>query len=161
MRSSSITHPSLSEPTKVQALTATGLSSSAIRVRWSSPECPYGVITSYTVFYRQTDTPQTGNIVSTPDYTAMTVESSVEEYVIDGKLPYKNFSIHVQAVNDDNERGVVLLGAIEEEVLNRTHSDVGPAPVPDPLPTDTPGPSASQIVITIGDPRDIDTGRVM
>ena len=145
----------------MQTLSATGLSSSAIRVRWSSPECPYGVITNYTVFYRQTDTPQTGDIVSTPDYTAMTVESSVEEYVIDGQDPYKNFSIHVQAVNNDNERGVVLLGAIEEEVLNRTHSDVGPAPTLETPTIPTPGPSASQIVITIGDPRDIDTGRVM
>ena len=118
----------LSEPTKVQTLTANALSSSAIRVRWSSPECPYGVITNYRVFYRQADTPQTGDIDST-GYTAMTVGSSVEEYVISGLTPFKNYTIHVQAVNGVSGRGVVLLGAIEEEILERTLSDVETPPM--------------------------------
>ena len=97
-------------------------------MRWSSPECPYGVITNYTVFYRQADTPQTGDIDST-GYTAMTVGSSVEEYVISGLTPFKNYTIHVQAVNGVNGKGVVLLGAIEEEILERTLSDVDTPPM--------------------------------
>ena len=102
-------------PLSVTELVAEVLSSSSIRVRWSSPECPYGVITNYTVFYRQADTPQTGDIDST-GYITDTVDSSVEEYVISGLASYIYYAIHVQAVNG----GGTLPGEITLEVVKRT-----------------------------------------
>ena len=91
------------------------LNTSAIRVRWSSPECPYGVVTSYTVFYRQADTPQTGDINS-DGYITDTVDSSVEEYVLSGLTVFTN-SIHVQAIN---AAGIPSAGEITQEVVERT-----------------------------------------
>lgn len=77
-------------------------------------------------------------------------------------IPYKNYTVHVQAVVTPHlAMQSELLGAIEEERLIQTHS----APDPD-IPTPavevaTVNPTSDSIQILIGDPKQIDTGRVM
>ena len=68
------------------------------------------------MFYRQADTPQTGDISST-GYITDTVDSSVEEYVISGLTVFTNYAIHVQAIN---AAGVPSAGEITQEVVERT-----------------------------------------
>ena len=146
------------DPNEIQNFEAAAASSSTIRVTWSPPQCPYGVISEYRVYYRRSNVAQTGDI-SSGGYMTKTVRGSDRlEYIITGLDPYVNHAIHVQAVV-----GGSLQGKIEQELLVRTRSDVDPdfVDVMAPLPTDAPGPTTSRITISIRDPRDIDTGRVM
>ena len=91
---------------------------SVLRVSWTSPECPYGVLDRYILYYRQADAPQTTPITS-DGYTSVTVTSTTLQYSISGLLPITNYAIHVQAVVLDRE-GHDLLGVIDEEQLVQT-----------------------------------------
>ena len=142
------------EPSAVLNLVATALESTSIRVSWSSPQCPNGIINQYQVYYRESDTIQTVPI-SSIGYDFFIVESL--EYNITDLIPFRNYSIHVQAVVNSN-----LLGWIEKEVLTQTLSDVD-VDIPAVHPTTSPidSPSQSQVTYLIGDPAQIDTGRVV
>ena len=146
--------PNSVAPSSVTELETQALNTSAIRVSWSSPECPYGGITNYTVFYREADTPQTGNISSTGYTYNMTVE---EEYVISGLTVFTNYAIHVQAINEDGDPPD---GEITLEVVERTHSSTDMPPTVASNAT-TESPSSREVTYLIGDPLDITTGRVM
>ena len=148
-------------------MTATAINSSIIRVSWANPQCPYGSISRYIVYYRKENMAQSTNISSigyessdtTPD-----VDSNTQLYDISGLPPYTNYSIHVQAVvTPILESGPDLFGRIEMEVVQRTHGAADPDNVPMASPTTTPisPPILTEIVHLIGDPRDIVTGRVM
>lgn len=77
------------------------------------------------------------------------------EYVISGLTPFKNYAIHVQAmVGNDG-------GEIELEVLERTQSTTDDVPTAPPTDAPTESPSSNTLTYLIGDPQDIDTGRVM
>ena len=79
------------------------------------------------------------------------------EYNITDLIPFRNYAIHVQAGLESN-----IMGQIEVEVLTRTLSDVDvDIPVAPPTNSPTNSPSQSQITYLIGDPTQIDTGRVM
>lgn len=86
--------------------------------------------------------------------------STRHQYEIEGLTPYKNYTVHVQAVvtpylgTDQSD----LIGAIEEERLARTRS----APDLDAfMLASTKDPTSGSIEIQIRDPKLIDTGRVM
>ena len=128
-------------------LLATALKSTSIRVSWSSPQYPNGIINQYRVYYRQFDTTRIGIVES--------LESL--EYNITNLLPFRNYSILVQAVVNSN-----ILGQIEEKVLIQTLSDVDvDIPIAPPTNSPTDSPSKSQVTYLIGDPMQIDTGRVV
>ena len=79
------------------------------------------------------------------------------EYNITNLLPFRNYSILVQAVVNSN-----ILGQIEEKVLIQTLSDVDvDIPIAPPTNSPTDSPSKSQVTYLIGDPMQIDTGRVV
>ena len=142
------------EPSAVLNLVATALESTSIGVSWNSPQCPNGIINQYQVYYRQSDTTQTVPI-SSIGYDFIIVGSL--EYNITDLIPFRNYSIHVQAVVNFN-----ILGRIEKEVLTQTLSDVD-VDIPNARPTTSPtdSPSQSQVTYLIGDPTQIDTGRVV
>ncbi len=79
------------------------------------------------------------------------------EATIGNLLPYRNYTIYVQAISS-----VGLQGELISEVLQRTNSSV-PASLPTPPPPDTPTSptTTATISVQIADPRAIDTGRVM
>ena len=116
--------------------------------------CPNGMIDRYLVHYRQSDTLQSVpiNSISYQSLTVVLLEKNITDL-----LPFTNYAIHVQAIVSSG-----ILGNIEQEVLIRTLSD-GDVDVPTPLPTTSPtkSPSKDQITYLIGDPTQIDTGRVM
>ena len=142
------------EPSAVLNLVATALESTSIRVSWSSPQCPNGIINRYQVYYRQSDTTQIVPINSTV-YDSFIVGSL--EYNITDLIPFRNYAIHVQAVLESN-----MMGQIEVEVLTRTLSDVDvDIPVAPPTTSPIDSPSQSQVTYLIGDPAQIDTGRVV
>ena len=131
---------------------------------WTSPECPYGVINRYIVYYRKSDTIQTGVITNT-GYTTKTVDFpppmqiSDLDYALEitDLLAYTNYTVHVQAIIRGNtpQRS----GRVELELLNRTRSSVDDPPLVGSGPTQSP--TSSNIVIRIGDPSQIDTGKVV
>ena len=93
----------------------------------------------------------------TPD-----ADSNTQLYDISGLPPYTNYSIHVQAVVTPTlEGGPDLFERIEMEVVQRTHGAADPENVPTATITPTSPPTLTEIVHLIGDPQDIDTGRVM
>ena len=108
---------------------ATAISDSTFRVTWTNPECPYGVINRYIVFYRISDTVQTPPI-SSDGYSLLTYDFDLNADTtmrysqdISNLPPYTNYSIHVQAVirRDGQE---ALLGRVQEEVLVQTSSEI-------------------------------------
>ena len=110
------------------------------------------------MFYRQADTPQTGDINST-GYNTDTVDSSVEEYVISSTIElavtvFTNYAIHVQA------NSAAGAGEITQEVVERTHSSTDTPPTAASNAT-TESPSSREVTYLIGNPLDITTGRVM
>ena len=132
------------------------INSSELMVSWTSPECPYGVLDRYIVYYRKADTPQT-----TPNNSVnVNVRSTTLQYNIPGLPPYTNYTVNVQAVVLDRN-GQDLLGVINEEQRVRTLSASGPPPTPGPTLEPTDPPTSREIVIHIGPPSDIDTGKVM
>lgn len=145
-------------PNAIQDLVVDSPNSSTIRVTWSPPECPYGVISGYRVYNRSSDVVQTG-VISSAGYTVRTVGSEMLGYTITGLTPYVNHTIHVQAVVRGREGSI--FGNIDQELLVRTLSDIDRDFEPAPPSIDVPGPSSSQITISIRDPREINTGRVM
>ena len=116
--------------------------------------CPNGMIDRYLVHYRQSDILQSVpiNSMSYQNFSVVLLEQNITDL-----LPFKNYAIHVQARVSSG-----ILGDIETEVLIRTLSD-GNVDVPTPLPTTSPTdpPSQSQVTYLIGDPTQIDSGRVM
>ena len=144
-------------PGGVSNLNVVPVSSTALSVSWSSPECPYGVISSYIVYYRQSDTPQTG-VISSEGYTRVS-DITTLQYDITGLTPFTHYAVHVQAVVMGESP---LDGDVLFEDVDRTHSAVPFAPptVP-PTATPTAPPSTALVTVLIGDPRQITTGRVM
>ena len=160
------------EPSSVEDLVVVPLSPTALNVSWSSPECPYGVISSYIVYYRQSDTPQTEDI-SSEGYTRISVQVDSDSNIttkryhaidITGLTPFTYYAVHVQAVVTPTLRPGQddIPGAITEEVVERTYSTVDPD-VPTVLPTVTPinSPTSREVTYLIPNPQLIDTGRVM
>ena len=131
---------------------------------WTSPECPYGVIDRYIVYYRESDNVQTGEI-SSEDYLMefedfdppMQISDQDYSLNITELLAYTNYTVHVQAVIRGNtpERS----GLVESELLTRTRSSVDDPPLVGSGPTESP--TSSSIIIRIGDPSQIDTGNVV
>ena len=138
------------------------MDSSIIRITWTSPLCPYGVISGYIVYYRQGDVARTGDIFS-EGFTVVSVGSDVTEFLISGLPPYTNYTIHVQAVVMPSGSRVGLFGDIDVEIVQRTTVAPTTAAVPTVQPTLSPldPPTAQTIPYLIADPRQINTGRVM
>jgi hypothetical protein len=101
---------------------------------------------------------QTGDI-SSVGYTAASVGSSVTEFLISELPPFTNFTIHVQAVVMPSGGGADLLGDIDVEIVARTQSTTDTPPTPTVPPVGSP--TIRTVPYFIGDPRDINTGRVM
>ena len=148
------------EPSSVMNLNATSFNSTSITVTWNEPQCPYGVINRYIVFYRQTNSLQPMNmIISNDNYTSINV--STTQLTINNLLPFKNYSIHVQAVVvPSTGMRAELFGQIELEVLAQTLS-APDTDIPTPPTTSIDSPTSKEVVYLIGDPTEIDTGRVM
>ena len=141
------------EPSSVMNLNATSFNSTSITVTWNEPQCPYGVINRYIIFYRQT------NFLQPNDYTSINV--SITQLTIKNLLPFKNYSIHVQAVVvPSTGMRAELFGQIELEVLAQTLS-APDTDIPTPPTTSIDSPTSKEVVYLIGDPTEIDTGRVM
>ena len=144
------------DPDAVENLSVTAESFSSFRARWDSPTCPYGVISNYVLYYRQADVTQTPPIASNSVYEMVPVPSTETERVIDGLTPYTNYTLYVQAVVEGG-----LIGAIAVELRVRTLSTTAIPPPPGPVPIELSDPTSAQIVISIGDPTEIATGKVM
>ena len=151
------------EPQAVQNLKLNATSFSAIRVIWNPPMCPYGNITKYQGYYIQRDEVQISSI-SGRGYTKFSVlaaTGSDQTYLITRLIPYTNYAVHIQAVVHPLAGGNAIFGAIEVENLTRTLSAPDDVPLAPPTVEPTESPTKNQIVVRIGDPTIIDTGRVM
>ena len=139
----------------------TATNSSELMVTWTSPECRYGVLDRYILYYMEGDTPQTTPIRS-DGYTSVDIDSDMEEYNITGLTPFTVYLVHVQAVVVPAAGGRDLFGDVDVEVATRTYSAVD-EDIPTPPPTTAPidPPTSNEVVYLIGDPQSIDTGRVM
>ena len=89
------------------------------------------------------------------------MDSEIQQFNIIDLKPYTNYTVHVQPVVQPFIRvGREIPGEESAVVRNRTLSapddDIPTAP---PMPTSAP--TSSEIVILIGDPNQIDTGKVM
>ena len=148
------------EPSSVTNLNATSSSSTSITVTWNEPQCPYGVINRYIIFYRQTNSLQPMNmIISNDNYASINV--SITQLTINNLLPFKNYSIYVRAVVvPSTGMRAELFGQIELEVLAQTLS-APDTDIPTPPTTSIDSPTSKEVVYLIGDPTEIDTGRVM
>lgn len=148
----------ISEPTAVNTLVLTAMSSRSIRVTWSPPTCPYGRNISYHVYYKQTNTVQIGITISSIGYTRIIVEAT--EQIITNLLPFMNYAVHVQAVISTDSQE--FLGTIEQDLPVTTLSE-SDEDIPTILPTtrQIQSPSSSRATYLIGNPLQIDTGRVM
>jgi hypothetical protein len=92
-------------------------------------------------------------------YTAASVGSSVTEFLISELPPFTNYSIHVRAVVMPSGSGADLLGDIGVEIVARTQSATDTPPTPSVSPVGSP--SSQTVPYFFGDPRAINTGRVM
>jgi hypothetical protein len=101
---------------------------------------------------------QTGNI-SSVGYTTDSVGSSVTKFLISELPPYTNYTIHVRAVVMSSEGGADLLGDIDIEIVARTQSTTDTPPTPSVPPVGSP--SSQTVPYFFGNPRVINTGRVM
>ena len=109
--------------------------------------------------YRLSDVIQTENIDSS-GYTNVRVTAL--RHTISNLTAFKNYTIHVQAVvTPDIVMGPDLLGQIDREVLVRTLSTTDDVPTVGPTSIPVDSPTSREITHLIGDPQDIDTGRVM
>ncbi len=110
------------ESTAVTNLKATATSFESILMTWDLPLDPNGPIAGYRVFHRQSDTTQSRPI-SSNDYTQN--NATERQFKITGLTVFTSYSIHVQAIgstsNQGNQAASVLLGDIDEEVLQITH----------------------------------------
>ena len=151
------------EPQAVQNFKLNATSSSAIRVIWNPPMCPFGNITKYQGYYIQRDEVQISSIISTgyAKFNVPAASGSDQSYLITHLFPYTNYTVHIQAVVHPLAGGNVLFGSIDVEHLTRTLSAPDDVPVAPPTVEPTASPSKNQIVVQIGDPTIIDTGRVM
>ena len=132
---------------------AVATSNQSIRVSWDLPLYPNGRILYYDLFYRASDTPQQPpNIMSDTSYTErMVMDANNSE--ITGLTPYTNYTVHVQAIGDNN-----LRGDVDVEILQRTNSTIQVVPIPlDP----TQELSSNMITIRLPNPNQVTTGLVM
>ena len=106
------------------------------------------------MYYRPGDVARSESITS-EGFMSVSVGSDMTEFLISGRPPYTNHTIHVRAVGETG-----LLGDADLEFLSRTHSSL--PTVVTPVTTTTPAPpSTTTVIVVIADPRQIDTGRVM
>lgn len=139
---------------------AVATSARSIQVNWELPLSPNGPILHYIVYYLQSDTVQQPPIQN-DSYASIRVDYPAMETTISGLIPFTNYSIHVVPVGGEAGQPE-LLGAIDEEILQRTNSTVPDEPPT--LPPDvegTPGTSDGTIFINLPPPDQIVTGRVM
>ena len=106
---------------------ATAINSSAITVSWNGPQCPYGVVSRYIVYYRPSDVVQTAKI-NNSGYTNVSVPPeatglATQQYSIARLVPDTSYAIHVQAVVSCSGENCELFGAIEVEVLEHSLSN--------------------------------------
>ena len=133
---------------------ATAINSTSIEVSWTTPLCPNGIITEYRLYYRQYDTVQTGSINIISGYTVVVVQGL--KYTFTSLQTFRNYTFIVQAVVRGN-----LLGSIDKEIQNRTLSGISSEPPSVASNAATSQPlTQTQVPYLIGDPRQIDTGRV-
>lgn len=103
--------------------------------------------------------------ISSIGYTSNSVPAAAgitQSYIITGLIPYTNYTVHVQAVVDPIADRNEIFGDIRVELPIRTLSAPdNDIPVAPPTTVPTLSPTKNQIVIRIGDPTLIDTGRVM
>lgn len=120
---------SITEPTGVRNILTTSINPTTITVTWTEPQCPYGEITRYIMYYRPSDTVQTTNINSSGfmsvDITPETNEMGTQQYNITGLSPDTSYAIHVQAVGMCSRQNCELFGSVEVEVLERSIDDTG------------------------------------
>ena len=146
----------ITNPTAIQELETTTLSSSSIEVTWNPPAKPNGPISHYIVYFRENRTAQTGNITS-DGYSR--IETTQTMANIENLDPYRYYAIHVQAYV--TTRLYVLQGAIAVENVQRTYSDIPRIP-PTHLPDVTSiQPTLEVIQLLIPNPLQIETGRVV
>ncbi len=134
-------------------LTLTAISPTSISVSWDHPYCLNGIITGYTVYYRQTDTIQTSNI-NDAGFMKLNTTESQREVTLPDLVIFRNYTVHVRGMTS-------LLGMAKLELIRRTLSAPDPDPLIPPTPQVTDSPSSDRVVVLIADPRQIDTGRVM
>ena len=143
-----------SVPSAVRTPESTAINFTSIEVSWATPLCPNGIITEYRLYYRQYDTVQTGSVYSTNGYTVVVVQGL--KYTFTSLQTFRNYTFIVQAV----VRGI-LLGSIDKEIRNRTLSGISSEPPTLASDAATSQPlTQSQVPYLIGDPRQINTGRV-
>ena len=141
---------------------AVGVSHTSIRLTWGPPQCPYGTITRYRIFFRQSDVvqPPEGAFEVETGYDTIETSNLTLERLFGGLRIYTNYTFIVQAFVA-GENGDIA-GEIVLEVRNRTHSFVPPTPpTPSPPVEPTVPATVATISIVIPDPTLIDTGRVM
>ena len=133
---------------------ATAINSTSIEVSWATPLCPNGIITEYRLYYRQYDTVQTGSINIISEYTVVIVRGL--KYTFTSLQTFRNYTFIVQAVISAN-----LLGSIDKEIRNRTLSGISSEPPTLASNAATSQPlTQTQVPYLIGDPKQINTGRV-
>ena len=130
---------------------AVATSNQSIQVTWDLPVYPNGPILYYSLYYRESDTPQWAPNIRSDGYTHSMVVSTMFE--ITGLITYTNYTIHVQAVGPGN-----LLGVVDVEVLQRTNSTTQDIVTP-VGPTEEP--SFSTVTIRLPTPSQVQTGLVM
>ena len=150
-----IVRTNISNPTAVLNLNAQAISSSEIRVSWNPPSQPNGPISHYVIYYNEGRNEQTGSI-SSDGYISQTTSNTV--FTIPQLDPFTYYQIHVQPFV--TEIPYVLEGAIDEEIVMRTYSDI-PDFTPTPGQVTTAPVTHDTIPILIPDPDQITTGLVV
>ena len=108
-------------------LTLTPLQSTIIKVTWNNPECPYGNISHYLLYYREADNTQARLNISSVGYIQRRVsqrtDSKIQQFNITDLKPYTNYTVHVQPVVQPFIKvGRDIPGEVRNEVLARTLS---------------------------------------
>ena len=120
---------SVVEPTSVVNPSIAAVNFSTITVTWTPPQCPYGVISRYIVYYRASYTAQTRNI-SSSGYRAVVAfpvtNGTFTQQYITGLTPDTSYAVHVRAVIlcNSNEGNCELFGTAEMELLQHTPVDI-------------------------------------
>ena len=133
---------------------------------WSPPTYPNGPITNYIVFYREGDTAQKIQPISSDEFSSVTTQKGSTSQNITELKPYTNYTIHVQAIisaemlNNEESFTDDLLGAVDVEIVARTNGTRPDNPVNVMMPLS--GPTATTFQISIPSTLDeIDTGNVL
>ncbi len=149
-----VVRTNVTNPTAILNPEAEAISSSAIRVSWNPPSKPNGPISHYVLYYIKGNNRQMENI-SSNGYLSLNTTNTM--LTIAGLDPFTSYRIHVQPFVAEMQ--YVLEGAIDEEIVMRTFSDV-PDFTPTPGQITTVGVTHDNIHILIPNPDQIRTGLV-